>query len=411
MKKNILLISLISLLFISCENALNNIEQTPEVETTISTSIPSPDGNTYITLGNIQVENDARTINPAYTEDALTSLTLYGTKTGEQKDPSAGDGHTITSATSVSNLITKLASIGDITPGFWDFKLKARFYDFNYTGQISKEIKAAEINSLNFTLLPDTFSYPYGALDFTVNFTGNADRVVATVKEKSTSATAIFSKTFTADNNTTPITTVEGQSYRKINLLSAKSSSSSEKLTTGKYYVCLDFYQTGTDSPINTIENIVRIENYVTTKATLNLNLDSLYTADYKFFIEDTDGDTELTVADGQSLPSDVSFVIDGTVFSNKVSTKNTLPGLTYADTNYEFDGWYKATPFTTENKISNIPGDLSSSTTFYAYFKKKGTQRHCGHFDRFFAGYSVVVCRQFLCGDDNSRQLCNCGI
>lgn len=367
MKKNILLISLISLLFISCENALNIFERTPETTTPTTTTLPSPDGKTYITLGNVQVENDARTINPTYSVEALTSLYLYGTKTAEQKDPSGSDGHTITSASSVSELISKLSSISDITPDFWDFKLKAKFYDFNYSGQITTEIKAAQTNSLNFTLVPDSMSYPYGVLDFTVNFTGNADKVVTTVKEKSTSETAKFTKTFTAGNSTTPITTVEGQSYRKINLVSAKSSSSAEKLTTGKYYVCLDFYQTGTDSPINTIENIVRIENYVTTKATLNLSLDSLYSATYKFYKEDDGSNTELAVADGESLPDGVDFVISNSVLSDKISTKSTLPNLTYPG--YTFAGWYKATPFTAENKITSIPGDLSSSPTLYAYF------------------------------------------
>ena len=87
MKKIILLISLVSLLFISCENSLSKIENLSLVETSTNTTAvttrPSEDGKTYITFGDISFENESRTINPVYNRDHLTGLSLKGMETAK----------------------------------------------------------------------------------------------------------------------------------------------------------------------------------------------------------------------------------------------------------------------------------------------------------------------------------------
>ena len=87
MKKNILLISLISLFFISCENSLSKIENLSLVETSTNTTAvttrPSEDGKTYITFGDISFENESRTINPVYNLNDLTALFIKGMETSK----------------------------------------------------------------------------------------------------------------------------------------------------------------------------------------------------------------------------------------------------------------------------------------------------------------------------------------
>lgn len=363
MKKTILLISLISLLFISCENTLNSIDHSSAADNTTNnpavTATPSENGKTYILLGNIQLATESRTINPSYIRDHLSSVYLKSKRSASDSN----FGTLITNAASYSAACSKPL---EIEPGIWDFQFIATLYDFEFAGTTTIEVEAGTINTLNFDLVTtNTSSYPYGLIDITVDFTGNADKVVATLKEKSTSATAKLTKTYKAGDSTNPITSVEGEAFRRINFRTAKSSSSG--VTTGKYYLLFEFFKDGDETPVNTIENIVRVENNFTTKATLNLNLDSLYSASYKFYKEDSGSNTELAVTNGESLPDGVDFLISNSVLSDKISTKSTLPNLTYSG--YEFAGWYKATPFTAENKITNIPGDLSSSPTLYAYF------------------------------------------
>ncbi len=357
MKKNILLISLISLLFISCENALSNIDHSSVADNPAVTATPSENGKTYISLGDIRLSTESRTINPSYIIDNLSSVYLKSKRSASD----SSFGTLITNASSYSDACSRSL---EIEPGIWDFRLSAYLYDFEFAGTTTIEVEAGTINTLNFDLVTtNTSSYPYGLIDITVDFTGNADKVVATLKEKSTSSTTKLTKTYTATDTTNPITSVEGEDFRRINFRTAKSSSSG--VTTGKYYLLLEFYND--ETLVNSIENIVRVENNFTTKATLNLALDSLYSATYKFYKEDDSSNTELTVASGQSIPEGVDFEIAGSVLSNKVSTKSTLPNLTYPG--YTFAGWYKATPFTAENKITSIPSNLSSSPTLYAYF------------------------------------------
>ncbi len=139
MKKNILLISLISLLFISCENALSSIDH-PSVgdnsnnnPTVITT--PSADGKTYITFGDIQFENQSRTINPAYNRDHLTNIYVKAIETTKvTPTTSSGDYTTLfglyadnPKATSYDDLLTKKL---EVTPGFWNFMLFATLDDF-----------------------------------------------------------------------------------------------------------------------------------------------------------------------------------------------------------------------------------------------------------------------------------------
>ena len=79
MKKNILLISLISLLFISCENALSNIDLSSVADNPAVTATPSENGKTYISLGDISLSTESRTINPSYIIDNLSSVYLKST--------------------------------------------------------------------------------------------------------------------------------------------------------------------------------------------------------------------------------------------------------------------------------------------------------------------------------------------
>ena len=365
MKKNILLISLISVLFFSCNNIMesdaskNQSEQNSTVIT--NTATPSTDGNTYITIGEIGLSNKTRTINPTFSPDLLTSVWLYAGRSAKYPTDLANDYTTIANGGTVQLMKDDLASNNKnvIEPGIWNFRLYARLNDFTYDDIITVEIEKGTVNTLNFNLVTtNTSSYPCGILDITVNFSGHADKVIATVKEKSTSATSKFSTIFTASSSSFPITTID-ENTSSINL---KSDSNTKKLTTGKYYLVFDFYDDNQEIPINSIENIVRIENNVTTKATLNINLDELFTITYGYY----EGTGEFFESELENL----TFTPAGTVLPSVYSRKSptfTLP--TPSLPGYTFDAWYKDSNYTEENKITEITQGSHGDLELYANF------------------------------------------
>lgn len=376
MKKIILLISLVSLLFISCENSLSKIENPSLVETSTNTTAvttrPSEDGKTYITFGDISFENESRTINPVYNRDDLTALYIKGMETNKVTPTTKPTDYTTLfglynpKATSYEDLCTKTF---EITPGVWNFILYATLYDFDFSGMTTVEVKPGMTHALNFTLATtNTSSYPYGIIDITVDFTGNADRVVATLKEKSTSTTVRITKTYTPTDTKNPISTVEGETYKRINFKTANtSSSSSGGVTAGKYYLLFEFFQDGFDEPINTVENIVRVENNFTTKKTLNLDLDELYTITYSYW----EGTAGFDTTELESLTFDPATTVLPSVYSRKSETFSlptpSLPG-------YDFDAWYKDTDFTEENKITQITQGSTGNLELYANFVAQGS-------------------------------------
>ncbi len=373
MKKIILLISLVSLLFFSCENSLSKIENPSLVENSTNTpavtTSPSADGKTYITFGDISFENESRTINPVYNRDDLTALYIKGKETNKvtpttkptDYDTLFGLYASNPKATSYEDLCTKTF---EITPGVWNFILYATLYDFEFSGMTTVEVKPGMTHALSFTLTTtNTSSYPYGIIDITVDFTGNADRVVATLKEKSTSTTARITKTYTQTDTRNPISTVEGETYKRINFKTANtSSSSSGGVTAGKYYLLFEFFQDGFDEPINTVENIVRVENNFTTKKTLNLDLDELYTITYSYW----EGTAGFDTTELESLSFDPATTVLPSVYSLKSETfilpRPSLPG-------YSFDAWYKDTDFTEGNKITQITQGSTGNLELYANF------------------------------------------
>ena len=370
MKKIVLLISLISLLFISCENTLSKIENPSLAENSTNTpavtTSPSEDGKTYITFGDISFENESRTINPVYNRDHLTALYIKGMETNKVTPTTKPNDYTTLfglysdnpKATSYEDLCTKTF---EITPGVWNFILYATLYDFEFSGMTTVEVKPGMTHALSFTLATtNTSSYPYGIIDITIDFTGNADRVVATLKEKSTSETAKVTKEYTATNTTNPISTVEGETFRRINFKTAKSSSSG--VTAGKYYLLFEFFQDGFDEPINTVENIVRVENNFTTKKTLNLDLDELYTITYGYY----EGSGEFTEDELEDLTFNSPGAVIPSVYSKKTPTITlpipSLPG-------YAFDAWYKSSEYTDANKITEITQGSTGNLELFANF------------------------------------------
>lgn len=375
MKKIILLISLVSLLFISCENSLSKIENLSLAENSTNTPAvttrPSEDGKTYITFGDINFENESRTINPVYNRDDLTALYIKGMETNKVTPTTKPTDYTTLfglynpKATSYEDLCTKTF---EITPGVWNFILYATLYDFEFSGMTTVEVKPGMTHALSFTLATtNTSSYPYGIIDITVDFTGNADRVVATLKEKSTSTTARITKTYTPTDTKNPISTVEGETYKRINFKTANtSSSSSGGVTAGKYYLLFEFFQDGFDEPINTVENTVRVENNFTTKKTLNLDLDELYTITYSYW----EGTAGFDATELESLTFDPATTVLPSVYSRKSETfilpTPSLPG-------YTFDAWYKSSEFTNENKITQITQGSIGDLELYANFVAQG--------------------------------------
>lgn len=359
MKKNInpiikTLISIVLLLSLSsCENIFSKLEPLESANSNSS-------DKAYIKINVVQ-ESSERTIIPTIDLNLLSSISLRGRKADNNN---VSDANLLSGSTWEAFSSQTLA----VDPGEWEFNLSASL-NINSNGATTLRgtktvtLQQGETTTLNFTLAPSSSSTTTkGGLYVKVNFedpSKKITKVVATLMDEAKENIQGDPQSITGTSIKSPTGSPRYIEYKI-------SNSSTYGIEQGTYFLTLEFFA-GSDSAgwvsLNTISSYVRINAYYTSAATFDLDLNELYTITYKYYLLDE----ELSSNTGISIAENSPSTILPTAFSRK--SVITLPTLTHSNSSYEFDGWYKSTTFTDENKITGISKGTTTSQIFYAHF------------------------------------------
>lgn len=347
-----LLTSLSLMSAISCKNSLQGHKPSGK------------EGKTYLVVRDTTISR--QTTNPNNDDIDLSFLSNLEL-TGELKksDNTFGDPITLAQA----DTYTELCDLEiELDPGTWNFTLTADLHNIPFSGTVeNKEIKRYQRNEIEFFL---TSTIEYGGISITIPFTGDADKVTA-VLTTPTGTTPIATENFTANQ----ITEKDGV---KSVTFTRDISDDEEKLQAGYYSLSFDFYALDGEAniPLNTIpDNIIRVADGITTTAILpQVELNEVYTLDYKFFLNDQ----EYTIS--ELAQNNIAF-LDASVLPSRYSRKSgeiTLPKM--GKTGYSFAKWYETEKsesysltdaLKAEPTMSKSANDLGNKT-FTAYFTNK---------------------------------------
>ncbi|MBR1638991.1 MAG: InlB B-repeat-containing protein [Treponema sp.] len=324
------LLAALALLLASCSNGINGTDA----------SGSSADGKTYISIS--AKTASSRSIAPNaddYSTEKLTDLVLSGKTVGEGAD---SDTDTDTEAVTLAQAESLAELSGKSIPieaGNWLFTLSATLNGVTFYGETRAEIEKGKINPISFTLTPET---SYGGMSITVEFTGEADKVSVSLKkagQEELLAGAV-------------LTPVQGSDGKKTVTFSRSATSEDERLESGSYYLLFEFFGLEGIERLNTVENIVRVKEGITTTAKLTLDLNEIYTISYQ-----TNG--------GEIASTD-------TVLTDRYSRKSgeiTLPQMKKAGC--IFKGWYENSDTDYANPLEYIDSSRASDLTLVAYFEE----------------------------------------
>ncbi|MBQ9205137.1 MAG: InlB B-repeat-containing protein [Treponema sp.] len=319
--------AILALLLASCSNGINGTDASRD----------SADGKTYISINAKTVQ--ARSIAPNaddYSTEKLTDLVLSGKTIGEGTDSdTATDTEAVTLAQAESLAELSGKSI-PIEAGNWLLTLSATLNGVTFYGETRAEIEKGKINPISFTLTPAT---SYGGMSITVEFTGEADKVSVSLKKAG-------NEELLAGSELTP---VQGSDGKKSVTFSRSASAEAERLESGSYYLLFEFFGVDEVGRLNTVENIVRVKEGITTTAKLTLDLNEIYTITYE-----TNG----------GVPASTN-----TVLTDKYSRKSealTLPKM--KKEGYAFAGWYESADFTGSPVTEIAKGSAGNKTLYAAY-------------------------------------------
>ena len=320
------LLAALVLFLASCSNGINGTDASGN----------SADGKTYISIS--AKTASSRSIAPGaddYSTEKLTNLVLSGKTVGEGAE-SDTEAVPLAQAESLAELSEKSIPI---EAGNWLLTLSASLNGVTFYGETRAEIEKGKINPISFTL---TSATSYGGMSITVEFTGEADKVSVSLKKAG-------NEELLADSELSP---VQGTDGKKSVTFSRSATNEEEKLESGSYYLLFEFFGLEGVERLNTVENIVRIKEGITTTATLTLNLNEIYTISYQ-----TNG--------GEIASTD-------DILTNKYSRKSetiSLPQM--KKTGCIFKGWYKSSDINYENPLESIDSSRASDLTLVAYFEE----------------------------------------
>lgn len=330
---------------ISCNNISQEIKtEDTKTENSIKDAYPSQDNKlAYISLGNVTVGKQAArssVVTSTNTEllSKLTTVNLECARTGD-------DTPVNISGNNWSDFLSKFTSPGQTYPlqtGSYNFTLTATLQQLPSGSGVAFSASKTNINissdtteALSFTLAPTTQTT--GGIQITWDITTN-DNILEQVN---------FSLKKLSDGTTTP-SSVDDFS-------SGKVVYQKDSLEPGEYELTADFRALEDDfddpelPPLSTWKGNVRVAAGITTTATINWGLESVYTITWN-----TDGGT----------------IVDATYVQPERYTRKsdtiTLPTLT--KTGYDFDGWYGTNDFS-DTKITSIPKGSVNAKSLYARF------------------------------------------
>ena len=310
-----IILSLLSVCFVSCDNSVNEGSQDNQDtrKGRVTFSVVQPKGK------------NTRTVLPDSDVNKLTDVHLTGySDTGYSYD------ETFASVTALQS------NYQEYDEGLWTFTLSAKLYGVDFNSD-SKTANITINSSSNITFTLST-TKTTGVFDFKLTFPENADKVTFSL-------------------NTYPGNSIVDDGEIPINAGTTNYIEyHDDALGQGTYRISLSFYKIYTDATgnhdglINTYSEIINIRGGFKSSVERSIHLNALYTITYSY------DESSCTLADGDSLPENYSIY----------STPVTLGEL--EKNGYDFQGWYTGTGGT-GTKIESIP-DLNPATrTLYAYF------------------------------------------
>ena len=258
------------------------------------------EGKTYLVVRDTTISR--QTTNPNNDDIDLSFLSNLEL-TGELKTDESTFGTPITLAQ--ADTYTELCNSEiELDPGTWNFTLNADLHNIPFSGTVeNKEIKRYQRNEIEFLL---TSTIEYGGISITIPFTGDADKVTA-ILTTPTETTPIATVDFTTDD----ITEKDGV---KSVTFTRDISDDEEKLQAGYYSLSFNFYALDNDNevPLNTIpDNIIRVADGITTTATLpQVELNEVYTLNYKYFVNNKEVAFEDLEANGVNFEDPSTSVL-----------------------------------------------------------------------------------------------------
>ena len=321
------------LTFASCSNGMNLKDGLEN----------SSDGKTYIKIN--AVSGMERTISPRSDGlvEKLTSLKLKGTP-ADDAPVTEPEEVELAQADSLEEL-SKMAI--PVKEGYWSFVLTADLEGVPFSGE-SEDVQVAKgkVNPVTIKMSPET---QYGGMSITVEFTGEADKVKATLyNEEGTEA--LGTQTFDSSNFKNLGENKHSVTYTR------RAADESKQLASGSYRLLFEFYENEEERveyPLNSVENIVRVTAGINTSAVIKLDLNELYSITYE-------------TAGGNPASAD-------DILTNKYSRKNGVALPTMKKSGYAFAGWFENAGFE-GNPITEIDEGSTGNKTLYAGFTNSVT-------------------------------------
>lgn len=322
------------LTFASCSNGMNLKDGLEN----------SSDGKTYIKIN--AVSGMERTLSPKSDGlvEKLTSLKLKGTPRiviADDAPVTEPEEVELAKADSFEEL-SKMAI--PVEEGYWSFVLTADLEGVTFSGESSAQIKKGNVNTVTIKMSPET---QYGGMSITVEFTGEADKVKAT----------LYNEEGTEDLNTQ---TFNSSNFKNLgenkHSVTYTRRAADEQLAPGSYRLLFEFYENEDERveyPLNSVENIVRVTAGINTSAVIKLDLNELYSITYE-------------TAGGRLASAD-------DILTNKYSRKNGVALPTMKKEGYAFAGWFDNAGFE-GNPITEIDEGSTGNKTLYAGFTNSVT-------------------------------------
>ena len=340
------------------------------------------------TVLKVSVENNlsARTVFPDSSLGFLSNFVLEGKKTSTTKPPVE-----LATAENISELNALTVVFEDKDVGEWDFILTGQYTigtednekTLFFKAEQTAEIKKNQMNSVSFLLRNEDF--PYGGLNFTVQFTDETNSVFeveANIKNYDWSISENME--FTTED----IKQTSTQGVKKFTIIKDLSDSSDgalARLPAGSYYLELNFY-TSEGVKLNSLPYAVQIVNGLTTTATVNVAVNQMYALNYEFYLNGT----KLSVKDGQLLPDNVQ-IKNGGVLPGKYTTRFSTPLPDLAMEGYGFSGWYDSASGGHVVTDASATGSYAPRTIYARFFTAEYTVGSGGDYDSITAALEQI--------------------
>ena len=327
LKTGLFFFLLIQFIFTGCNNLIDNSSSETK-------SAESQYG--YISIGTVtSAARGAGTLYPSGDDikvSNLTNISLSGKWEGGASKTIVEECSTWSTFNSSTNFPKAIQT------GSWVFTLQATYNSKIFTANCIETIESGTTKTLTFELELDESEPQYGGLSITVNITsGSATSVIATLKKSGSAG---------AGTTDTLIPSSGAVTYTK-NL-----ANTSQRIEAGLYDLSFAFKSEDSDASysetLSTLPLQVRIVSGLTTTASIDWDLNTVYTIEYN-------------VNGGSPAPGQVMQKM-----YSKATGALTLPIM--EKEGFAFDGWYENSGFT-GSRVTTIPATAREPKEYFARY------------------------------------------